>query len=326
MVKEIRLSVAPMMDWTDRHCRFFHRLLNPTIQLYTEMVTTGAILHGDRDRFLRFNGEEHPLVLQLGGSNPLELAECAKIAEDYGYDEVNLNCGCPSDRVQKGAIGACLMTEPEVVARAIDAMKSAISLPVTIKCRIGVDHFDDHEFLQHFIQVNKDSGCNVFIIHARKAWLKGLSPKQNREIPELIYDRVYKIKNEFPELHIGINGGVTSIGQIEEHVPHIDEVMIGRAAYQSPLFLRELAVWQDVDQEKLLTIEQVVDAMREYAAREYKENNTPLHSIARHMMGLFQGMPGARSWRQNLSRISVDRTQDSGRLLEAIPKKNVTLL
>jgi tRNA-dihydrouridine synthase A len=224
--KSSRFSVAPMLDWTDRHCRFFHRLISRHALLYSEMITTGALIHGDRQRFLAFNDAEHPLALQLGGSNPADLMVCARMAEDYGYDEVNLNVGCPSDRVQNGRFGACLMAEPNLVADCIAAMNQAVSIPVTVKSRIGIDEQDSYEELVHFIKTVADAGCKSFIIHARKAWLSGLSPKQNREIPPLRYDYVFQLKREFPSLEFILNGGVTSLEQAEEVLQAVDGVMI----------------------------------------------------------------------------------------------------
>lgn len=321
MPHPFEISVAPMMDWTDRHCRFFHRLIHPAILLYTEMVTTGAILYGDQHRFLRFNAEEHPLALQLGGCDPADLAECARIAEEYGYDEINLNCGCPSERVQKGAFGACLMAEPELVAECINAMQAKVNIPVTLKCRIGIDDLDDYAFLQRFVDLNKSAGCSKFIIHARKAWLKGLSPKENREIPELRYERVYDIKKEYPDLSIILNGGINTLDEVKEQVTHTDGVMIGRAAYHNPLFLRDIAKWQGISEDELIPVEEIVERMKDYAFQRFHDDGAPFHAVARHMMGLFQGVPGARAWRQHLSRISVDSQEDFDILVRAIPAK-----
>ncbi|PZP53655.1 MAG: tRNA dihydrouridine(20/20a) synthase DusA, partial [Micavibrio aeruginosavorus] len=239
MNKNFRISVAPMMDWTDRHCRYFHRLLSPNAVLYTEMVTTGALLFGDAERHLRFSAQEHPVALQLGGSEPDALSKSAKMGEDFGYDEINLNCGCPSDRVQKGKFGACLMAEPELVADCISAMAAQVKIPVTVKCRIGIDDSEDYEFLNAFIEKVKAARCQTFIIHARKAWLKGLSPKENREIPPLNYDLVTQIKNNHSDLTIDINGGLNNLELIKS-VSHLDGAMIGREAYQNPFFLAEI--------------------------------------------------------------------------------------
>jgi tRNA-dihydrouridine synthase A len=229
-----RFSVAPMMDWTDRHCRMFHRQLTARALLYSEMLTTGAVIHGDREHLMGFSAAEHPVALQLGGSDPQELAEAARIGEDFGYDEINLNCGCPSDRVQSGRFGACLMAEPDTVARGIEAMRSAVRVPVTVKCRIGIDDQDAEEDFTRFIETVADAGCETFIVHARKAWLQGLSPKENRAIPPLDYDRVYRLKQARPDLTIVINGGIEDLGQCDQHLAHVDGVMLGRAAYQRP--------------------------------------------------------------------------------------------
>ncbi|MDN3700382.1 tRNA dihydrouridine(20/20a) synthase DusA [Vibrio artabrorum] len=295
-----RLSVAPMLDWTDRHCRYFHRLLSQQTLLYTEMVTTGAILHGKGD-FLEYSEQEHPLALQLGGSNPVDLAACAKLAGERGYDEVNLNVGCPSDRVQNGRFGACLMAEPELVADCVSAMKEATDIPITVKTRIGIDDQDSYEFLTQFIStVSEKGGCEQFTIHARKAWLSGLSPKENREIPPLDYDRAYQIKKDFSDLVIAVNGGITTLEQTKEHLQHLDGVMIGREAYHSPFILAE------VDQQifgldtPIKKRSQVVEEMYPYIERELS-NGASLGHISRHMLGLFQSMPGARQWRRYIS-------------------------
>ena len=307
------ISVAPMMDWTDRHCRYFHRLISPSVTLYTEMVTTGALLFGDKDRFLRFNEAEHPLVLQLGGSDPEALATSAKLGQGYGYDEINLNCGCPSDRVQSGSFGACLMKEPELAAQCIKAMKDVVDIPVTVKCRIGIDDSEDYTFLHDFIEtVSTKGGCETFIIHARKAWLKGLSPKENRDIPPLQYDIVERITESFPHLDIQINGGIKTIEQIKHHLAcdepprtcahkaQLNGVMIGREAYQNPWFLREIEE-EIYGTQDLLSAEDIVLAMIPYIRQQQKDHETPVKSITRHMTGLFQGKPGARVWRQMLS-------------------------
>lgn len=289
------ISVAPMIDWTDRHCRAFHRLLSPHALLYTEMVTTAAILHGDKDRLLGFSDTDPPVALQLGGSAPADLAECAKIGEKYGYDAINLNCGCPSERVQKGSFGACLMSEPTLVADCIAAMRSAVSIPVTVKCRIGIDDSDDYNFLEKFITTIAATGCDTFIIHARKAWLKGLSPKENREIPPLRYDIAQRIKENFPHLTIILNGGLTEIEQIKDVLPQFDGVMIGREAYQNPYFLAQLE--QALFNTPLPDRFEICDKMVEYI----EQNEAPIHSTTRHMLGLFNGMRGAKHFRQVLS-------------------------
>ena len=294
------LSVAPMMDWTDRHCRFFHRLITRHALLYTEMVTTGALIHGEHDRFLDFNQMEHPIALQLGGSNARELAACAKMAEDYGYDEINLNVGCPSDRVQNGRFGACLMLEPELVADCIAAMNREVSIPVTVKSRIGVDDKDAYEDLVAFISKVAGAGCNTFIIHARKAWLKGLSPKQNREIPPLNYDAVYRLKKDFPHLQIVINGGVTRLVDAAGHIKKVDGVMIGREAYHNPFILAEVdRQIFNFDMQPRSRYE-IMDLVFPYIEHELKAG-VRLNSITRHILGLFHGEPGARAWRRHLS-------------------------
>ena len=295
-----KVSVAPMMDWTDRHCRYFHRLLSPNAYLYTEMVTTNALIHGDKDRFLRFDASEHPIALQLGGNDPKDMALCAEMAQNYNYDSVDINCGCPSDRVQSGAFGACLMNEPETVAACVKEMGKAVDIPVTLKCRIGIDDSEDFDFLDRFISINAEAGCEIFIIHARKAWLKGLSPKENREIPPLKYDIVQQIKEKYPELHISLNGGIKDVQAVSEHIKTFDGVMIGREAYQNPLFLHAL--------EKLLypdtaaiDINDVLTKMANYADEQRKQYGTPLKSISRHMIGLFSGTRGAKHWRRQIA-------------------------
>jgi len=289
-----------MMDWTDRHCRYFHRLIAPSVTLYTEMVTTGALIFGDRRRFLRNDDSEHPVVLQLGGSDPTDLATCAKMGEEAGYDEINLNCGCPSDRVQSGSFGACLMKEPELVHDGIKAMSDAVSIPVTVKCRIGIDDSPDYTFLEDFVGKVAEGGCKTFVIHARKAWLKGLSPKENRDIPPLQYDIPAKIKQTFPDLKIEVNGGIKTIEQTKEHLDIFDGVMIGREAYQNPWFLREIeeTLYKTDD---LLSEEEIIEKMIDYIHQQQKEYETPIKSVTRHMTGLFQGRVGARKWRQILS-------------------------
>ncbi|MFG0451624.1 tRNA dihydrouridine(20/20a) synthase DusA [Shewanella sp. YQ_9] len=297
--KSGRFSVAPMLDWTDRHYRYFARLMSSQTLLYTEMVTTGAILHGKGD-YLAYNQEEHPLALQLGGSNVEDLARCAEIAQQRGYDEVNLNVGCPSDRVQNGRFGACLMEEPELVAHCVDAMRQKVDIPVTVKTRIGIDDKDSYEFLCDFITKVSAAGCDTFIVHARKAWLQGLSPKENREIPPLDYPRVYQLKQDFPGLHISINGGIKSFEEMHTHLAQLDGVMVGREAYQNPYLLAE------VDQKifgldsQVMSRDQVVDAMLPYV-EAHLQSGGRLNHISRHMTGLYQGIPGSRSWRRHLS-------------------------
>ena len=292
------LSVAPMMDWTDRHCRYFHRLLSPNARLYTEMVTSPALIHGDRERLLGFNASEHPLALQLGGSDPLELAAAARIGEQFGYDEINLNVGCPSDRVQSGRFGACLMREPELVADCFLAMRDAVAIPVTIKCRLGVDAQDEYADLQRFIETVAAKGCKVFIVHARKAWLKGLSPKENRDVPPLNYERVYQLKRDSANLTIIINGGIGKLEEVQAHLHHTDGVMLGRTAYHEPYRLAELEC--SLYGTPLPSRESVIELMRPYIDKHLAEGGKLQH-ISRHLLGLFQGLPGARGWRRHLS-------------------------
>jgi tRNA-dihydrouridine synthase A len=287
-----------MMDWTDRHCRYFHRLLTPNARLYTEMVTSPAMIHGDRERLLGFDRSEHPLALQVGGSDPLELAEAARIGVEWGYDEINLNVGCPSDRVQSGRFGACLMREPELVADCFTAMHEAVSVPVTVKCRLGVDAQDEYADLQHFIETVAARGCTVFVVHARKAWLKGLSPKENRDVPPLNYERVYQLKRHFPLLTIVINGGINEVAEVERHLEHTDGVMLGRTAYHEPYRLAELE--HRLYGTPLPSRESVIDRMRPYIAAHIASGGKLQH-ISRHLLGLFQGLPGARGWRRHLS-------------------------
>jgi len=292
-------SVAPMMDWTTRHCRAFHRCLSKRALLWTEMVTADAVIHGDRDYIIGFSEAEHPLVLQLGGNEPAKMAEAAKIAEDYGYDEVNINCGCPSDRVQSGAFGACLMRSPEVVAECVSAMQAAVAIPVTVKCRIGVDEDDPRASLFQFVETVSAAGCEVFSVHARKAWLQGLSPKENRDVPPLDYGLVHDLKTARPDLTIILNGGLQSLDQCKEHMADLDGVMLGRAAYQTP------GILGDVDAELYgantrISAHEAVDAFKPYIAARLSEG-VPLHAMTRHMLGLFAGKPGARAWRRTLS-------------------------
>jgi tRNA-dihydrouridine synthase A len=293
------LSVAPMMDWTDRHCRYFHRLLAPSALLYTEMVTTGAIIHGDADRFLAYNPEEHPLALQLGGSEPKDLATCARIAEQRGFDEINLNVGCPSDRVQRGRFGACLMLEPDLVRDCMAAMLDAVDIPVTIKTRLGVDDCYSYQYMSDFVGQVAESGCSVFLMHARKAILAGLSPKQNRDVPPLHYDWVYRLKQESPGLEIVINGGIDSLEAARQHLEHVDGVMLGRAAYHSPWVLAECQQ-QLFEEQTDISREDIIESMSIYLERQVREGVAVKH-ISRHSLGLFQGLPGARAWRRYLS-------------------------
>jgi tRNA-dihydrouridine synthase A len=293
------LSVAPMMDWTDRHCRYFHRLLAPSAVLYTEMVTTGAIIHGDADRFLAFNPEEHPVALQLGGSEPEALANCARIAQQRGYDEVNLNVGCPSDRVQRGRFGACLMLEPDLVRDCMSAMQDAVDIPVTIKTRLGVDDCDSYQFVSDFVGRVRESGCDVFIMHARKAFLAGLSPKQNRDVPPLHYDWVYRLKQEMPGLQVTINGGIDSLEGVKSHLEHVDGVMLGRAAYHTPWLLAECQ-HQLFENKTIKKREDIIASMNSYIEQQVHKGVAVKH-ISRHLLGLFQGLPGAKAWRRYLS-------------------------
>ncbi|MDI3239702.1 tRNA dihydrouridine(20/20a) synthase DusA [Acinetobacter ursingii] len=295
--KDFRISVAPMMDWTTRDYRFFARLFNPNIVLYTEMVTTGAIIHGDAKRHLDFNSQEHPLVLQLGGSNPQDLATCTKMAEDWGYNEVNLNIGCPSDRVQNNKIGACLMAEPNLVAECIDQMQKTVSIPVTVKHRIGIDDMQSYDEMLHFVDTIAATGCTHFVVHARIAILQGLSPKENREVPPLRYEDVYRLKRERPNLTIEINGGIKTFEETQQHLQYVDGVMIGREAYHNPYLLAEFGQFWNLDLPDRFNIMQ---QMMPYIEKRLAEG-APLSIITRHILGLFQNLPGARKWRQALS-------------------------
>ncbi len=286
-----------MMDWTDHHCRYLHRLLTRHTRLYTEMLTTGALLHGDLARHLDYNGEEHPVALQLGGSDPADLAACAKLAARWGYDEINLNCGCPSERVQRGAFGACLMAEPALVADCVKAMRDAVALPVTVKHRIGIDRTESYDFVRDFVGTVAQAGCEVFIVHARNAWLKGISPKENRELPPLRYETVHRLKRDFPSLTLVRNGGVTTNAQIEQQLAHVDGVMIGREAYHNPWLMAD---WDAVFFESPPAAENrdaVEAAMVAYMER-LGAAGEPWWHAARHMIGLRHGQPGARRWRQ----------------------------
>ena len=296
-INDFRISVAPMMDWTTRDYRFFARLFNPNVVLYTEMVTTGAIIYGGANRHLDFNKEEHPIVLQLGGSNPQELATCTKMAEDWGYNEVNLNVGCPSDRVQNNKIGACLMAEPDLVAECIHSMQKAVSIPVTVKHRIGIDDMQSYEEMLHFVDTVAATGCTHFIVHARIAILQGLSPKENREVPPLRYEDVYRLKQERPHLTIEINGGIKTFEETQQHLQHVDGVMIGREAYHNPYLLAEIGQLWNLEAPNRFDIMQ---QMMPYIYQRVAEG-APLSIITRHILGLFQNLPGARKWRQALS-------------------------
>jgi tRNA-dihydrouridine synthase A len=287
-----------MLDWTDRHCRYLHRLLSSHTLLYTEMVTTGALLHGDVPRHLQFNTEEHPVALQLGGSEPADLARCAKLGQTWGYDEINLNCGCPSERVQRGAFGACLMREPALVADCVKAMVDGVDIPVTVKHRIGIDKDESYSFVRDFVGTVADAGCKVFIVHARNAWLKGLSPKENREIPPLRYAMVHQLKREFPHLTIAINGGFTQTEQVHTQLDQLDGVMVGREAYHNPWWLSTWDAEFFGSTPSTATRESIEEAMVLYMEREAQAHGTSWYSIARHMLGLRHGLPGARRWRQ----------------------------
>jgi tRNA-dihydrouridine synthase A len=311
-----RLSVAPMLDWTDRHYRYFARQITRHTWLYTEMVTTGALLHGDVERHLRFDEAEHPLALQLGGSEPAELAACAKLAEQWGYDEVNLNVGCPSERVQKGAFGACLMAEPQLVSDCVKVMRDAVDIDVTVKHRIGIDQIEHYDYLREFVDTVAEAGCRTFIVHARNAILKGLSPKENREIPPLKYDYVYRLKRERPDLEILINGGVKTNAEIAEHLKHVDGVMVGREAYHNPWLMAEWDALFYGDESARPERAAVVEAMMPYVTARLGDGSNVRH-IARHILGLFQGLPGARNWRRMLSDAKLLDGADAGLLRQA---------
>ena len=304
-----RFCIAPMMDWTDRHCRYFHRRLTRHALLYTEMINTGAILRGDAARHLRFDAAEHPVALQLGGSEPQDLARAASIGEAYGYEEINLNCGCPSDRVQSGRFGACLMLEPQRVADCVAAMAAAVRVPVTVKCRIGVDDSEDYAFLHRFVATVAAAGCGTFIVHARKAWLSGLSPKENREIPPLSYDTVYRLKRDFPQLKIVINGGLLNLDACRAPLKQLDGVMLGRAAYEDPWLLAEVDAELFGATATVEFREDVLLAMRDYVERELRAS-TPLAAMTRHWFGLFRGEPGGRGFRRVLSESAHRRGAD----------------
>ena len=306
-----------MMDWTDRHCRYFHRLLAPSARLYTEMVTTGAILHGDRGRLLDFNETEHPVALQLGGSEPSDLAESARIGAEWGYDEINLNVGCPSDRVQRGRFGACLMKEPELVRDCIAAMRDAVDIPVTVKTRLGVDDLYSYEYFLGFIDTVAQSGCRHFVVHARKAWLSGLSPKENRDVPELRPDWVMKLREERPDLELVINGGVRDVESVQGYLEKLDGVMLGRAAYQSPWILAECEA--SVYGTPLPEREAIIRKLTQYVRTKVEEGVFVKH-ISRHVLGLFQGQPGARVWRRYISENAHRDDLNSELLLEAMDR------
>ena len=315
-----RVSVAPMMDWTDRHCRVFHRHISRHTWLYTEMVTTGALVYGDVERHLRFDEVEHPVALQLGGSDPADLATSARLGQQWGYDEINLNCGCPSERVQKGAFGACLMSEPQLVADCVKAMRDAVTIDVTVKHRIGIDRNEDYGFVRDFVGTVAAAGCQTFIVHARNAILKGLSPKENREIPPLKYDVAYALKREFPDLEIIINGGIKSDDEIASHLEHVDGVMLGREAYHNPYAMAGYDARFYGDNNAIKSREQVLEAMIPYIQAQldlHASRGLKLNSITRHMLGLMAGLPGARSFRQIMSDPKKLAGADPRLLLEA---------
>ncbi|HEY0327946.1 MAG TPA: tRNA dihydrouridine(20/20a) synthase DusA [Rhodopseudomonas sp.] len=314
-----RFSVAPMMDWTDRHCRVFHRLLSRRARLYSEMLTTGAVIHGDRNRLLGFDPCEHPLALQLGGSDPADLARAAKIGEDFGYDEINLNVGCPSDRVKDGRFGACLMAEPALVAEGVAAMKRAVGVPVTVKCRIGIDDQDPEVALDTLARAVVEAGADLLIVHARKAWLNGLSPKENRDVPPLDYDRVYRLKASLPGVPIVINGGIAGVDEAKPHLSHVDGVMLGRAAYQEPW--RLLAVDPELFGEPapFASMSAALQAMMPYIEAQLAQG-TRLHSITRHFVGAYHGVPGARAFRRHLAEQGVRPDAGIAVLREAIAR------
>jgi len=311
---ERRLSIAPMMDWTDRHCRYFLRQFSPRVLLYTEMIVAQAILNGDRPYLLEFDPAEHPVALQLGGAEPGQLAQAAAIGAGFGYDEINLNVGCPSDRVQQATFGACLMAQPRLVADCVRAMTGAVDVPVTVKCRIGIDDRDDWPFLREFVGAIAEAGCRTVIVHARKAVLKGLTPKENREIPPLDYGRAWRVKREFPQLDVIVNGGLRTVPQVTEQLLHADGVMLGREAYHNPYLLPALHRALFDDGFETPRVETVVSAMRSYAERQVAAG-TPLRAITRHMLGLFSGRAGARAWRRGLSE-GVNRGRPTAALLE----------
>ncbi|WP_256365930.1 MULTISPECIES: tRNA dihydrouridine(20/20a) synthase DusA [unclassified Tardiphaga] len=325
MIANSKFSVAPMMDWTDRHCRVFHRLMTRQALLYTEMLTTGAIIHGDRQRLLGYDASEHPVALQLGGSDPAHLAEAAKIGEDFGYDEININVGCPSDRVKDGRFGACLMAEPELVAQGVAAMKAAVRVPVTVKCRIGIDDQDPEVALDTLARAVVAAGADGLVVHARKAWLNGLSPKENRNIPPLDYDRVYRLKASLPDMPVVINGGIVGVTEAKAHLDRVDGVMLGRAAYQEPW--RLLAVDPELFGEAapFASMKDVFEAMMPYIADQLAQG-TRLHSMTKHFVGAFHGVRGARAFRRYLSENATKHGAGIEVLREAIALVEVDAL
>ena len=314
-----KFTVAPMLDWTDRHCRYFHRLLTKQALLYTEMVTTGALLNGDVERHLRFNAFEQPVALQLGGSEPKEMVACARLAEDYGYAEVNINVGCPSERVQKGAFGACLMAEPHLIADCVAAMQAAVNMPVTVKNRIGIDEQQERDSLFNFVETVAQAGCQTFIVHARKAWLKGLSPKENREIPPLNYALVYELKQAFPQLEIIINGGITTLEQCQHHLQWVDGVMVGREAYHNPWLLAQVDSQLYATPDSFNQRKAVIDAFIPYIEQQLSQGGT-LAPMSKPILGLFQGIAGARYWRRYISENAFKPNADAKILLQAMQK------
>ncbi|MCU7939098.1 MAG: tRNA dihydrouridine(20/20a) synthase DusA [gamma proteobacterium symbiont of Bathyaustriella thionipta] len=312
-----KVSLAPMLDWTDKHFRYLLRLVSKNIWLYTEMVTTGAILHGDNlPRFLAYNNEEHPLTLQLGGSDPVDLAKCCQLAEEYGYDEVNLNVGCPSDRVQSGAFGACLMAKPDLVAECIGAMVDSVNIPISIKTRIGIDHEDHYEQLQTLVETVSQTGCRYFTIHARKAWLEGLSPKQNRDVPPLRYEFVYQLKKDFPDLHITINGGIKSLVEMQAHLKQVDGVMIGREAYHNTYLMADIdQLFYDSTQIKC-TRKEIINAYADYVEQEMTKG-VPMIHLTRHVLGLMHSCQGAKNFRRVLSENAWKKEQGPQLLIKA---------
>jgi tRNA-dihydrouridine synthase A len=312
-----RFSIAPMMEWTDRHCRFFHRLLTRHALLYTEMITTGAVLRGNRARLLAFDPAEHPVAVQLGGSDPRALAECARICAELGYDEVNLNVGCPSDRVQEGRFGACLMAEPQLVGDCVAAMKAAVGVPVTVKCRIGIDEQDPEESLDALTRDVVAARADALIVHARKAWLDGLSPRENRDLPPLDYDRVYRLKRAWPTLHISINGGIASVEDAAKHLAHVDGVMMGRAAYQEPWRLLQVDPLIYGAPASFESAKLAMEAFIPYVEQELAQG-TRLHAMTRHVLGLFHAVPGARAFRRHIATYAVKRGAGAEILREAV--------
>lgn len=318
-----RFSIAPMMDWSDHNCRYFWRLLTKQALLYTEMVTTGALIHGDRKRFLHFNREEHPVALQLGGSDPKDLARCARWAQEWGYDEVNINCGCPSDRVQSGMFGACLMGKPDLVADCVKAMMDSCDIPVTVKHRIGIDHMESYEQLLAFIEPVAAAGCSVFIVHARKAWLQGLSPKENREIPPLNYPWVYQLKKDFPHLTIVVNGGIQTIEECQTHLDHVDGVMLGREAYQNPWMLAQVDEALFGMDSPLKSRDDVIAALLPFAEQHIAQGGQ-LNHVTRHILGLYHGVPGAKKFRRHLSENAYKKEAGISILAEAYARVSDT--